>query len=207
MSYSDASSETFLDFSLKLIRTVLRNPVALGTFMVLYGAAMTGFLLYNQQKATALKFKTETERLNTRVANLEEERHLLIAQRPASTDIFKRLSFLENSSAQNRDKLQAAMSLNSFARYALNNQDLQKARETLELSMRTFPTLEAEYYLGLLSYMQGHNEDALASWTSVSRSSGAPSDIFLYLSVAEYRSGNSDGARRYAELFSRSRFK
>ncbi len=113
--------------------------------------------------------------------------------------------FRENSSPDERDKLQAALRLNSLVHYALLNRDFQKAADTIDESMHTYPTLEARYYRGLLAYARGGTDTAAAFWEPLAKSDAAPSDLYLYISIAKYKSGDTETAKRYAELYQKSK--
>ena len=204
MPYAD---DTIQGISIKLARLLTKNPSFIALFGLLYVGMTGAFFFYEQQKKEAAELRNRTEQLQKEIIFASAERNLFLEQRSKNTDvqIFRRLSFNEKSDPRDQEKLQAALSLNSFARYALQTSDLRKARETLDESMTTFPTLEAQYYLGVVDYLEGHTENAIGAWTKVSKSSGPPDDLLMYLSLAEYRSGNFEAAKRFADQYSRTR--
>lgn len=183
----------------RYMRLLIENPALLVIVTALYAAATFSIYQYQRERDKAARSEDE---LKQQMALLTERTSTLAARdvgRPL--DIFRNLSFSENSSAADRDKLQAALSLNSFAKYALANKDFQKARDTLQESLQTFPTQEAQYYIGLVAYEQGDPERAVASWEGLANIEGSPHDILLYLAVAEYKLGNLAKSMRYADRY------
>lgn len=193
--------------SVKLIRVLARNPAFITLIALLYVGMSGAVLLYEQQKKTATELRNRTEELQRQVMLASAERSLFLEQREKNKDvqIFRRLSFREKHDPQDQERLQAALSLNSFARYALQTSDLRKARESLDESVATFPTLEAQYYLGVVDYLEGRTDDAIGAWTKLIKSEDFPDDLLMYLSLAEYRSGNLEAARKFAEQYSHAR--
>lgn len=190
----------------KIFRFIRKYPTFLLTFAVMYVSVAGAFYLYQMEKSRTVKLDSDLDRLNNRVKFLEAERQLwfeTVRTSDKNLDIFKRLSFAEKASSNDQPKLHAAQSLNSFAKYALDNRDLKKARDSLEESLGTYPTMEAKYYLGIIDYLEGHNQGALANWTSIITSKEVPSDIFVYLALAEYRDGNIEASKKYADAYAR----
>ena len=203
MPYAE-DRDAIRESSLGLLRVMQKNPVFLFMFFLFYVTSIVGIYLYKREALRAHELQLKAERLQGQVSSFDREREeFLLRSKNPSIDVFGRLSFLEKSSPQDQEKLQAALSLNSFARYALNNHDLQKAKETLDESVKTYPTLEAQYYRGVVNYLEGNTEEAIGSWKPLAKSSGVPDDIFIYLSLAEYRSGNTSAAKEFADLYSR----
>jgi hypothetical protein len=204
VSYAEEHPDSILGSSFKVLRILQKNPLFVYMFVFFYFSSAAAFYLYVRETRQAREWQQKAERLQDRVSSVAIERDVFLqSSRNSTIDVFKRLSFLEKSTPQDQEKLQAALSLNSFAKYALHNRDLRKARETLDESTKTFPTLEAQYYLGVVNYLEGNTEAAVGSWKPLAKSAGVPDDIFIYLSVAEYHSGNTQAAKEFADLYSR----
>jgi hypothetical protein len=202
--YEEEHPDSILGSSSKVLGLLRKNPIFLYAFFFLYVSSAAGFYLYFRQARQTREWQQRAERLEDRVSSVAIERDVLLQTSKTSTiDVFKRLSFQEKSTPQDQEKLQAALSLNSFARYALHNRDLRKARETLDESEKTFPTLEGQYYLGVVNYLEGNADEAVGSWRPLVKSPGVPDDILIYLSLAEYRTGNTQAAKEFADLYSR----
>ena len=192
---------------LQLLQVLRKNPTLLWLVTILYVSMGAGYFVYYMARQRSAESERENARLRDELVEINASQRALAARSSAPTiDIFKRLSFNEKSTPRDQDKLRVAQSLNSFAKYALDNRDYRKATETLDESLKTFPTLEAEYYSGVAYYLEGNNDQALAFWKQLETSSGVPDDIYVYLSLAEYRSGNTQAAKKYADLYSRRDF-
>jgi tetratricopeptide (TPR) repeat protein len=203
--YAKDNSESMIGSFTKVIVALKRNPIFMSLFVAIYASGAGAYFLYQREKVQADQLQERTDRLQAELMAMSNERQSFLDRyKSPSVDVFRRLSFTEKSSPQDQEKLQAALSLNSYARYALRSRDLRKARETLDESLRTFPTLEAQYYLGVVDYLEGNNEEAVGSWTKIAKSTGVPDDIFIYLSLAEYRLGNTEAAKKFSDLYSRS---
>lgn len=187
----------------RYLKLVTKNPALLVIVTGLYAVATFGVYLY--QRETERTARLEAELLHQTMLLKEQTRILDVRDVGRPLDIFRNLSFSEKSSAADREKVQAALSLNSFAEYALANKDFQKARDTLQESLRTFPTQEAQYYMGVVAYEQGDAEAAVASWQDLSKIDGSPHDILLYLAIAEYKLGNLVASMRYADRYAQAR--
>lgn len=188
---------------LRYTKLLIKNPALLVIVTAFYAAATFGVYQYQRERERTARYEAEAKQ---QMALLREQTRTLAARDVGKPlDIFRNLSFSEKSSAADRDKLQAALSLNSFAKYALANSDFQKARDTLQESLQIFPTQEARYYMGVVAYVQGDPERAAASWEDLSNTEGSPHDILLYLSVAEYKLGNLAASMRYADRYAQAK--
>lgn len=186
------------------ILKMFSNPIYLAVVSVLYLFVAGVTLLYLQQSRENYRLEAQLAREGEHLHRFESRIDDLAA---ANTDVnvFKRLPFDETENSISNEKLRAALILNSLARDALMHRDFQKAEDSLADSMHTTPTQEAQYYTGILAYVTGDNERAIRLWRQLLSKSGTPNDILLYLSIAEYRSGDTTSARRYAYLYAINR--
>ena len=118
------------------------NPTLLAVLTVLYSSVAVGFLLYQFERKQALESERKTQRLQQELVALSERQSHIDYVKTSNVDIFEKLAFKERSTPAEQEKLQAALTLNSYAKYALSKNDLQKAKETLDQSLKTYPTLE-----------------------------------------------------------------
>jgi tetratricopeptide (TPR) repeat protein len=197
-----AQSDSFTS----LLTQLTRSPVLLATLTTVYLLAGVTSYLYLEQTRTAKGLREEIHQQEIRIASLQQQRDVLTAfgRENKNIGVFRKLSFEERRPAADGDKLRAAQSLNSYARYVIDRGDFEKAKTILNESLQTYPTMEAQYYLGVVAYLSGDSEQAAAWWQKLSSSGPTPNDIFLYLSLAEYRSGNIEAARAFATRYASS---
>jgi hypothetical protein len=183
---------------------VTRSPFALTTLGLFYAASALGIWVFIEQRRNYAHL--EDQIIHERALLEEQNERESVDRQIDVSDVFRKLSFSEAKvSASEQDKLHSALDLNSFARYALDHHDLPKAKQTLEQSLRLFPTQEAKYYLGVVAYLQNDSESSIALWEHISTEGNVPSDVALYLAVAEYKAGNIDASRKYAGVYSRAK--
>jgi hypothetical protein len=198
-----AAPVSFYDFLSKSIKSLRLNPSILVTVLFVYVGMAFGVFLYVGKQKESLALRRELERQENLLTTFQTAIAKNNENGTGSVDVFKRLTFSESQDSQDQDKLQAALSLNSFARYALDHGDTKKAKEILSQSLQTHSTIEGKYYLGVANYLEGRAPEAAALWTQVSDKKDVPKDIYLYLSMAEYKAGNTEASKKYAELFSK----
>src|SRR5258708_22962968 len=149
-------SESFAYAVLKYVASMRKNPISLAMLLTVYVVSSFALFLYQRQARETAQLQIEIQKQERLLAALREDRGSLgFTARPIGTgylDLFKNPSFRETTTSENRDKLEAVLRLNSFARYAIYSGDFEKARDTLNQSLKTLPTLEAQYDLGLLAY-------------------------------------------------------
>jgi len=198
--------ESFSSSISKVFHTLRESPSLIVLLGVLY--VTFAFAVYQnlQQRKGIEAAKVDLERQQMRLVELEQQRNSLEGRGDANKniDIFKNLSFDENRPSEHNQRFNTALSLNSFAKYALSNGDLSKARETLEQSVHTYSTQEAQYYIGVVAYLEGHVHEAINIWRPLVDTNNSPADLLFYLSVAEYRTGNIEAARQFADGYVRS---
>ncbi len=208
MRSSKFGTRSLVDFVRESARIILRRPGYLTWIVLAYATISFFFLLYERTRRQEMDALKQIELQKQRIAMLEEERQLwsMELSNSKSGDLFKRLSFADAKEAPNEPKLRTALSLNTFAIYALDRGDIQKAKDLLDQSVQTYPTSEAKYYQGVISYKQGKAADAAAVWGQLAKNCSVPKDVYLYLSMAEYKAGNTEAAKAYAETYSQSEF-
>lgn len=198
-----AEESSFFQYVAGSYRKLLANPIFLAVFLLLYFTVV--FMTYQSlaQKRELAKLQHDRDIQNEKMTALLEEQKLLLERGDinSTVDIFRSLSFKESVVPEDNARLQTAQSLNSFARYALIKRDFKTAQDKLEQSRHLLQTLEAQYYLGVLFYLQGRNEDAASLWKAISRQAPIPDDLWLYIALAEYRQGNIEEARLYAQRY------
>ena len=198
-------SETGLSIAVELVSSLRRSPVLTLLVLSVYISGGAVLFLYQRQKYQALELRERDLVVQTelrRALAVEKEKSPFGRSPNESFALFKQLSFNEITDSHDSGKLQVALGLNSYARDALSNYDFDKARGILDKSVKTIPTLEAQYYLGVLEYLEGNNEGALKAWKPLAGRKGVPSDIYLFLALAQYRAGDIAATKHSAALFS-----
>ncbi len=197
-------SEIGLSFALTLA-SLRRNPLLIMLLLSVYLSGAVVLFLYQHQREQALEWRQQDQLVQLELRKalaIEKEKEPFGRSPDEGLALFKQLSFHEDTDSKNSERLQLALSLNSYARDALSNRDFEKARGILDKSVSTLPTLEAQYYRGVLEYLQGNNEGALKAWKSLAGRKGAPSDIYLFIALAQYRAGDIAATKHFTALFS-----
>jgi len=182
------------------LRFIRQNRMAVVFFGVLYLLFLLIFFGYREISGSFASRRYETERrIMTLERRIEEQKAVIdsfVGSRGLPT-IFRQIHFEENW--QDTSKRAEVQRLSDYAHFAISKADYARAKTLFEEAESVQQTVEAEYYLGLLSYVQRDLNSCTTRWSSlVEKDKDAQfPDLRFYLAVVLYEAGDSKRSLAY----------
>ncbi len=183
----------------KLIRLLRKKPYIFISTMVVY-IGIIGFYITLREKqniVTSIRYKAEREIVDLK-EEIERQKNIinsLTISRKIPV-VFRPINFTED---WEDDSKEAEINrIFEYANFAMSKEDYKRAKSLYEEAQVIQTTFQAQYYLGMLDYIEGDLNSCIKKWSTIVESAQDRfPNLRFHLAIVLYEDGESERSMKY----------